>query len=175
MAKLDARRKLVMPPPPPREIAGSFAWRWLATDGWTIAAFVFIILGGSFSLTGVGLTAGIVTAFVGIPFLLLGLVFLGGGVGVMFWRYRMAQNALNVLRHGQATRGEITTLEQNYNVRVNGRNPWTIGYKFSLDGKEYEGKVSTLNNPPMYLAPGSPTAILYLPDAPEYNGLYPHP
>lgn len=175
LARTDARRKVIMPPPPPREIAGSFVWRWMITDGWTIAAFVFLILGGSFSLTGVGLVAGIVTAFVGIPFLLLGLVFLGGSVGVLYWRYTLAQNILKVLRHGQATHGEITAIEQNYNVRVNGRNPWTISYKFSLDGKDYEGKVSTLNNPPTYLAPGNPTAILYLSDAPEYNGIYPHP
>jgi len=100
-----ARRKLAMPPAPPREIASSFAWRWLLTDGWSIAAFVFVIVGGSFSLTGVGLIAGIITAIVGIPLLLIGLVFLGGGVGVFYWRYTEAQKALNVLRHGLATRG----------------------------------------------------------------------
>lgn len=164
-----------MPPPPPREISGSFAWRWMLTDGWTIASFVFVIVGGSFSLTGVGLTAGIITALIGIPFLLLGLVMLGGGAGMLYWRFTLAQNALNVLRHGLATRGEITGIEQNYSVRVNGRNPWTISYKFSLDGKDYEGKVTTLNNPPTFLAPGNPAAILYLSDAPEFNGLYPHP
>lgn len=170
-----ARRRLVMPPSPPREIASGFAWRWLLTDGWTIASFVFVILGGSFSLTGVGLIAGIITAIVGIPFLFLGLAFLGGGVGVFYWRYQQAQAALNVLRYGVATRGEITELDQNYSVRINGRNPWAIGYKFTVDGKEYEGKVTTLNNPGLHLAPGSPTAVLYLPDAPQYNGIYPHP
>ena len=170
-----ARRKLAMPPAPPREIASSFAWRWLLTDGWSIAAFVFVIVGGSFSLTGVGLIAGIITAIVGIPLLLIGLVFLGGGVGVFYWRYTEAQKALNVLRHGLATRGEITALDQNYNMRVNGRNPWTIRYKFSIDGKDYEGKVTTLNNPDALLAPGNPAVILYLREEPEYNGLFPHP
>jgi len=163
VAVKTARRKLAMPPEPPREISSSFACRWLLTDG------------GSFSLTGVGLIAGIITAIVGIPLLLLGLVLLGGGVGVFYWRYTEAQKALNVLRHGLSTHGEITALEQNYNVRVNGRNPWTIGYKFSIDGKEYEGKVTTLNNPDALLAPGNPAVILYLPDEPQYNGLYPHP
>jgi hypothetical protein len=170
-----ARRKLVMPPAPPREISSSFAWRWILTDGWSIASFVFVILGGTFSLAGVGLIAGIITAIVGIPFLLLGLVILGAGIGVFYWRYTEAQKALNVLRHGLAARGEITALEQNYSVRVNGRNPWSIGYKFSVDGKDYEGKVTTLNDPGTHLAPGSPAVILYLPDSPEYNGLFPHP
>ncbi|MEX2162588.1 MAG: DUF3592 domain-containing protein [Anaerolineales bacterium] len=171
----SAIHKLIMPPAPPREISAHFAWRWLLTDSWTIASFVFVILGGTFSLTGVGLTAGIITAFIGIPFLLLGLAFLGGGMGLLYWRYTLAQNALKVLRDGQATRGEITALEQNYSVRINGRNPWTISYKFSLDGKDYEGKVTTLNDPGIHLAPGNPAAILYLPDAPQFNGLYPHP
>jgi hypothetical protein len=175
VAATAARRKLVMPPAPPREIASSFAWRWLLTDGWTIGGLVITIVGGSFSVTGAGLTVGIITAFVGIPFLLLGLVMLAGGLAVLVWRYDLAQKAMNVLRHGLSTKGEITSLEPNYSVRINGRTPWTIGYKFSLDGNEYEGNVSTLNNPSADLAPGNPAAVLYLPDAPQYNGLYPHP
>lgn len=175
VAAAASRRKMVMPPSPPRQIASGFAWRWLLTDGWTIASFVFVILGGSFSLTGAGLIAGIITAFVGIPLLLLGLVFLGGALGVFYWRYTESHKLLNVLRHGLATRGEITSLDQNYNVRINGRSPWNIAYKFSLDGKEYTGKVATLNNPDALLAPGNAAVILFLPDEPQYNSLYPHP
>jgi hypothetical protein len=173
LAKREANRKLVTPPPPPREISGSFAWRWLLSDGWSIVALVFTILGGSFTITGLGLIAGIITAIIGIPFALLGIAFLGGGIGVGIWRYQLAQNALNVLRHGQSTRGEITSVEPNYNVRVNGRHPWTIDYRFTLDGKEYTGTVTTLNTP--QLEPGNPTAILYLSDDPKFNGIYPHP
>lgn len=175
VAKGDARRKLVMPLEPPREISSSFAWRWLLTDGWTIASFVFVIVGGSFSISGAGLTLGIITAFVGIPFLIFGIAMLAGGLAVLIWRYDLAQKALNVLRHGLATRGEITALEPNYNVRINGRTPWTIGYKFTLDGNDYAGKVTTLNNPSVEMAPGNPAVVLYLADAPQFNGLYPHP
>ncbi len=175
IAVTQSRRKLEMPPEPPREISNSFAWRWLLSDGWTVAALVFTILGGTFSITGAGLTVGIITAFVGIPFLLFGLVMLAGGLAVLIWRYDQAQKALNVLRHGQATRGQITALEPNYNVRINGRTPWSIGYKFTLDGADYEGRITTLNNPSADMAPGNPAVVLYLPDAPQYNGLYPHP
>ena len=175
VAAADARRKLAMPPSPPREISSSFAWRWLLTDGWTIGGLVVTMVGGGLSITGVGLIAGLITAFVGIPMLIFGLAALAGGLAVLVWRYELAQKAWNVLRHGQATRGEITALDQNYSVRINGRNPWIIGYKFSLDGNEYEGRVTTLNNPSIDLSPGSPAVVLYLPDAPQYNGLYPHP
>jgi len=47
----------------------------MTTDGWSIAAFIFFLIGAIFGMIGLGLTVGIVTAFVGIPFLLLGIVF----------------------------------------------------------------------------------------------------
>ncbi len=170
----DARRKLTMPPAPPREISSSFAWRWLLTDGWTIAAFVLILMGGSFSLAG-SVTVGSTAAFVYLRFLIFGLLVLLGAVGILAWRYDQAHNTLRVLKDGLATRGEITSLEPNYNVRINERTPWTIRYKFTLDGTDYQGKVTTLNSPSADLAPGNPTVVLYLQGAPRYNGLYPHP
>jgi len=167
--------RLQMPPPPPREISKNYIWRLLGKDGWVISSAIFLLLGLIFTMVGGGLTLGIITAFVGIPFLALGLLFLGGGGAVLYWRYQTAQNAVNVLRLGQATQGEITGLDQNYNVRINGRNPWKIYYKFTLDGQDYEGSVGTLNTPGYELQPGSPAVVLYLPDAPKNNQLYPHP
>lgn len=171
------RRKvgLQMPPPPPREVSDNYFWRLFWQDAWTISASIFALLGAIFTMVGGGLTLGIITAFVGIPFLGLGLLFLGGGGYVMYWRYQLAQNAVNVLRLGQATEGEITGLDANTSVTVNGRTPWTIYYKFNLDGKDYEGSVGTLNDPSFALQQGSPAVVLYLPDKPENNQLYPHP
>lgn len=167
--------RLQMPPSPPREISPNYAWRLLAQDAWVISAAIFALLGGIFTVVGGGLTIGIITAFVGIPFLGLGLLFLLGGVGIIYWRYQIADKAANVLKLGQATQGEITALEPNYSVRVNGRTPWNIKYKFTLDGKDYEGSVGTLNHPGYELQEGSAAVILYLPDKPENNQLYPHP
>lgn len=175
VAEAARRRQLVMPPPPPREIANSFAWKLMLTDGWGIVSFILLFLGAIFAFTGAGLTAGLITAFVGLPFLCFGVGFLGGGGYLFYWRWGIAQTQLNVLRQGLSTTGEITKLEQDYNVTVNGRNPWRISYKFSLKGEEYEGVVTTLNDPADNLAPGRPAAILYLPEAPQHNGLYPHP
>lgn len=166
---------ILTPPPPPRPIANSYAWRLLTTDGWAIAALVFCILGAVFTLVGIVLTIAIVTAFVGIPFALLGLVFLGAGAAIGQWRYREMQMVVNVLRAGEATEGQITGVEQNFHVSVNGRNPWVIRYQFQLDGQAYDGKVSTLNMPGTALQPGRPACVLYLPQAPARNSLYPHP
>jgi hypothetical protein len=174
-AKRARSGELQFPAAPPREIAPSYLWKLFAQDGWVISAGIFALLGGIFSVTGAGLTIGVITAFVGLPFLGLGLLFLGGGGAVLYWRYQVAQDAVNVLKLGQAKEGQITALEPNYSVRINGRTPWNIRYTFSVDGKDYEGSTSTLNDPSFFMQPGSPAVILYLAEKPESNQLYPHP
>ena len=170
-----AEDSLPVPPPAPRPVPDRYAWRLMTSDGWAIAAFVFAILGAVFFLTGAGLTLGIITAFIGIPFALLGLVFLGAAFGVGRWRYLEAKAVVRVLQIGQIAEGRILHVDENYNVRVNGRNPWTIHYAFEADGRTIEGQVNTLNTPGPTLQQGKRACILYLPTMPERNSLYPHP
>lgn len=169
-----ARRKLELPSAPPRQVAPNYAWKLMMQDGWVISGGIFALLGGIFTATGGGLILGIITAFVGLPFLGIGLLFLGGGLAVCYWRYQIATRSVEVLKSGLARQGEVLSLEPNYSVRINGRTPWTIHYAFSLDGKQYTGTASTLNNPQWAYAPG-PAVVLYLPEKPEINQLYPHP
>ena len=177
-AKNDSQNtggEVPIPPPSPRPIPGRYAWRLLFTDGWSVAAFVFCLLGLIFSLVGAGLTLGILTAFVGLPFLVLGLAFLGTGGGVLLWRYQYSVRVVNVLKQGQATRGEIVEIQENYAVRINGRHPWVIRYQFQANGQGYRGQVTTLNQPGEPLHAGRAVCILYLPTAPKWNSIYPHP
>lgn len=175
VASLMPTEELAVPPPAPRVISDKYAWRLLLTEGWGIAALVFGLLGVIFSFVGAGLTLGIITAFVGIPFLFIGLTFLAGAIAVGKWRYDHAQQVVNVLRVGVSTRGKITDVEKNYSVRVNGRSPWMIRYQFQLNGQDYEGQVSTLNAIGTSLQTGKTVYILYLPNAPQLNSIYPHP
>jgi hypothetical protein len=165
----------LVPPPPPRPIADRYVWQLLVTDGWAITSFVFGLLGAIFTLVGVGLTLGVITAFVGIPFACLGLLFLAGGAAVAAWRYQEAQKIVKVLQIGEAAEGQIVQVEENLHVRVNARHPWVIRYQFRVGGQTYEGQVSTLNAPGAVLQPGQRAYVLYLPQAPERNVLYPHP
>lgn len=165
----------VPPPPPPRPISDSYAWRLLAADGGAIAGGVFALLGAIFLFVGVPLTIGIITAFVGLPFAGLGAVFLGVGGWLLVRRYESAQKTVSVLRQGEAVSGRILEVRENYNVTVNNRHPWTITYQFQMNGRDYEGKVSTLNRPDLQLQPQKAAYVLYLPEAPEVNTLYPHP
>ncbi len=160
------------PPPPPRLISDGYAWRLLLSDGWSVAAFIFGLIGGIFVMVGVPLTIGIITAFVGIPFALLGFAFLGGGIAILVWRYGETQKVVNVLRLGLATRGQILELEENYAVSVNERHPWNITYEFEVNGRLYDSKITTLN-PPGHLQAGQAACVLYLPDDPSISTIYP--
>ncbi len=166
---------LPTPPSAPRPISERYVWRLLSTDGWSIAAFVFGLLGVVFSLVGAGLTIGIITAFVGLPFLLLGVVFLGIGGWVFIWRYQETQKVVKVLREGEAARGQIVEIRENISVSVNGRHPWLIRYQFQVNGRSQEGKVITLNQPGQQLQVGKAVCVLYLPTTPKWNSIYPHP
>jgi hypothetical protein len=161
------------PPPAPRPIADSYAWSLFWTDAGGIVGFVFSLLGAIFSFVGVILTIAIVTAFVGIPFALLGFAFLGLGLVLVNNRYKQAQAVVNVLKLGEATHAEIVSVEPNYNVRVNGRNPWRITYRFTVNNRAIEGNVSTLNR--TTIKAGETMWVLYAPNTPEVNSLYPHP
>ena len=163
------------PPPPPRPVADSYAGRLFLADGWGVVGLVFIILGAIFTLTGAVLTLAIITALVGLPFVAIGVGFLAAGGALASSRYQAARQTVRVLREGLATEGSIVRVEQNLNVRVNRRHPWTITYEYRVNGRQSEGRVTTLNVPGANLQLGRAACVLYLPDSPQYSSLYPHP
>lgn len=166
---------LATPPPAPRPISDRYIWRLLSADGWAIAVFVLGLLGVIFTLVGAGLTIGLITAFVGVPMVILGITLLGLALGGFIWRYQRTQKVVNVLRLGESTSGQIMDIWENYSVRVNGRHPWIIRYQFRLDGKDYEGVVTTFNQVGPGIETGKTVSVLYLPDDPQWNSIYPHP
>jgi hypothetical protein len=164
-----------VPPAAPRSISDRYIWRLLSTDGWSIAAFVFGILGFVFTMLGVGLSTSQITAFVGIPFLVSGIFFLGTCIWVFVHQYQKMNKVVTVLRVGQAVLGQIIETQANYSVVINGRNPWVIRYQFQVEGQEYTGSVTTLNQPREQLQAGKSVYVLYLSESPKWNSIYPHP
>ena len=144
-------------------------------DAWSLGSLIFALIGAIFTLVGLVLTIGIVTAFVGLPFLALGLLFLGGGGYVLYRRYRETLKSVDILRNGAAVIGQITEARTNYSVTVNGRNPLTVDYAFRVENVEYQGSLTTLNPLNVEYCPGQAACVLYLPAAPQYSSLYPHP
>jgi hypothetical protein len=159
----------------PRPISGRYVWRLLYADGWWIVGMVLGILGLVFGLVGAGLSTAVITSFVGIPFLIVGLPLFVIGGAAFVWRYQRASQVVNVLRQGDAARGQVVDIQQKYNVRVNGRHPWVIQYQFHANGQQYNGSVTTLNQPGQQLQAGKPISVLYLPSAPHWSSIYPHP
>jgi hypothetical protein len=166
---------LPTPPSAPRSISERYVWRLLSADGLWITALVLGLLGVVFSQLGAGLVIGIITGFVGIPILLLGVALLGMGGWVFIWRYQESQKVVDVLREGEATRGQIVEIQQDHSVSVNGQYPWVIRYQFEANGQDHEGKVTTLNQPGQRLQAGRAVCVLYLPTAPKWSSIYPHP
>ena len=171
----DLNVELPNPPPAPRPISNGYAWRLLSGDGGWIVSLVFVILGGVFSVVGAGLTIAIITAFIGLPFLLMGLVFLGGGGYFFLQRYQWAQKVVGVLRDGAAGEGQVSGVQENYSVEINGRHPWTIAYAYRVSGQAYTGKVTTLIPPGPRLQAGRAVRVLYLAAEPGFSSIYPHP
>ncbi len=165
----------LVPPAAPRPISDSYALKLMSSDGWSIAGLVFLLLGIIFAPLGLVLTLVIVTAFVGLPFLLLGVLFLAASGAVLFWRYRVSQQQVQVLKWGEATLGSVTNLQENYSVEVNGRHPWSIDYQYEANGQTYHGQMTTLHQPGSLVQPGRQVYVLYMPGNSKLSSLYPHP
>ncbi len=166
---------LAWPPSAPRPFADSYAWRLAFSHAGTIAGGALFTLGGIFTMVGVFLTLGIVTAIVGVPFFFVGMVLFIVGAILLRNGYYRALGTVNVLRFGEAVRGQVSDVQQNLMVQVNNRNPWVIHYQFQLNGVSYTGQVTTLQNLEARLQPGAAVCVLYLPGTPQQNTLYPHP
>jgi hypothetical protein len=134
-----------------------------------------LVLGASFTIVGILMMLGVITAIIGLPVTGFGLLFLVPGAFLFRASQKKAQTTLKVLREGQTANGQIDSVGLNRLVRVNQRHPWIIKYSFQIMGQDYKGQVSTLNQPGSHLKEGSPAYVLYLPDSPKRNALYPHP
>ncbi len=78
-----------------------------------------------------------------------------------------------MLQVGQATLGEITDVHENVHVEVNGRHPWTITYRFQVQGQQYQGQTKTLRTLGTTHRASQPVYVLYLPGNPDRNTIYP--
>ena len=161
------------PPLAPRPLLDNYIWRQMGADGWVVASGILLLLGVIFAPLGLALTVAQVTAFVGLPFLFLGVVFLFTAIPLLILRYQKFQRSAIILQDGEAVLGSIDSLEQNYSVRVNRRHPWIIAYSFKVHGRNYDGCQSTLTTPRPDLHPGTAFYVLYDPNDPTQSLLYP--
>jgi len=162
-------------PPAPRPVADDYALRLLSTDAWAIAAFVFLILGIPFTFLGIALALTLAVGPIGLPFVALGLLFLIGGVLVLLTRYQKVQKITEAIRNGEAAPGTIVQVGKIMYIRAGTRRPSRVRYEFLVDGRLYTGETRTFGVPGPDIQPGEQTNVLYLPQEPKWNVMYPQP
>lgn len=164
------------PPNPPRDVAQGYAMKQLSVSAWFIVAVVFIFIGIMF--LGIGVPAFLTTqnelGIGGSIFAFLGIVFLGFGLIILFARIRQIRRLVHVMREGREKLGEVVSAGYNFNVTINNRHPYRIKYTFRPLGGDVKGEYETMDHRAGEIETGSPIYVLYDPDEPEYNTLYPH-
>lgn len=162
------------PPPPPRQLPKEFARRVRRAHQFQflfggIFAAVGTILGGSFLLIGLVKSAPIVFPILGIVFL---LVFGGIGYGVLFAGMQGSRAKLKALSEGASALGTIDDIFLDNSIEMNGRLPWKVMYSFTANGGRQTGG-QHLWQPDYSLEPGFPVYVVYLPEDPGNNSIYP--
>lgn len=163
------------PPPAPRIISVGYAWKLFFRDGWGVTSIILLMISGIFLFMGKTFSVVFFISNVGVSFISIGVFLLSTGLAVGIWRYITKTQVVKILKYGDAQPGEISSVEENYSVTVNNRHPWVIKYDYAVDGRLYDGKVSTLARPGFHIQPGRKTYVLYLPEKPEKGVLFPHP
>lgn len=99
---------------------------WFLGVIYSVLGAVFLILGGilvSLLRETDGWICGVIFSGIGGLFFLLGVVFLAIA-------FRDQRRADKLVAGGRYLWGQIAALEPNYNIRINGRNPYTVAVRY---------------------------------------------
>lgn len=163
------------PPAPPRTIAETYVFRLMWADGIGVSSIAFLIIGILLIITGVvkslldsqNFDASLISGF--------GWFITVSSAAIGFWSYWEARQKVQVLRIGQAALGRILTVEQRAESQSTTTHTWVIHYNCIANGKRIRGKLLTRIPPGKRLQAGNQVWVLYLPDKPKKNTIYPHP
>lgn len=128
-----------------------------------------------------GLIFFLVGAFIFLGFLLLGLLlpallpllFMAGGLAMLLVGRRDAATTLNAFVRGIAAEGKVVSVSVDHSQAINGAHPWKLTYHFAVGSRLHEGAAVSWDSIVTARAPGQPLWVLYLPNDPEQNTLYP--
>jgi hypothetical protein len=105
------------------------------------------------------------------PLLFGGIWFMvGAGLGVLFLHMGNPLHDYRLSRSCEVAEGTVTEVALKRTTRVNGRNPWVIGYRFTAGGREWKGRSFTLyRKVAARMKSGRPVEVEYLSDKPTVN------
>jgi hypothetical protein len=94
--------------------------------------------------------------------LIFGLGSIGRGLLVAFRRF-------DVLQHGLVAEGEVIDAGENTGEEVNGKHPYYIKYRYSVDGKLHSGFMNCWDESSTVYRAGDEVWVVYLPKGDEYR------
>lgn len=144
--------------------------REFLTAGVGIVALVFSVLGIVFTTTGLCLTVITGPQTLGILFLCFGGGILAVGVALLAIRLAAIRRRAWLLECGLETSGAIVEVAQNPRVRVHGRRPWVVRYRYEVLGCVYFGR-DTMMELPVGYEPGAGVVVKYDQGRPEVSVL----
>ncbi len=137
--------------------------REFLSSGVGVAGLVLAILGTVFTLVGFGLAMFVRAQVLGIVFLCVGSANLTVAVLLVMSRLGTLRQRARLLESGYETPGTIVEFAENPLVRVNGRRPWVVRYRYEVEGREHRGS-ETMMDPPVGYAVGASVVVMYDPD-----------
>ncbi|TLD69818.1 hypothetical protein FEM03_15965 [Phragmitibacter flavus] len=153
------------PPPAPRSVPSGFPLRVLLTNN--IASIIgAIIFGAGAFMTLMFLVAGNWGA------LFPGLFALGGFL-VLRFGIKQGRSTLHAFRDGIAVEGKVHQVSKDTTTTVNGEHPWKLVYHFRVADHLHQGVLISFDSTLSKRVSGQPLWVLYVPENPEKNTLYP--
>jgi len=153
------------PPPPPRVLPKGFEFRqkWSRNVG-TLAGCGLILIASLFFVAA--LKARSFAAMVPLLFMLAGVS--------LFWHgWRTACGILKAYRKGVVVEGEVVEVRLDKTQSINQRHPWVMTYHFPVGNELVEGSITSFNSVLGTRGGGQPLWVLYVPDDPTQNTIYP--
>ncbi len=139
------------PPPPPRTLPVKYRRRVMYWKN------VRVLVGMMFTIVGCWT---ILFPIIGIPVWIKGR--------------KMALAKLAALERGRGARAQVVDVWRDTSVTINGRNPWAIEYSFeTAEGTVVKGKAQAWDASNADRRPGQPLWVVYLPEDPEQNAIWP--
>ena len=155
------------PPPPetPRELPKGFALRTRLTGN--VATWVGLIF---FTF---GTVMAIAISFASLWATLFPGFFALGGFGMLRHGLTHASNTLRAFRFGTAVAGTVHSIGLDPNNRINDQYARKLIYHFQVGNQLHEGTLISFDSTLSTRRHGQPLWVLYLPEDPSKNTLYP--
>ena len=101
------------------------------------------------------------------------LIFPLAGAALLGWAVQMNQRLVRAYRHGRAVRGLVRSRGVDETVSSNGEHPTKIVWEFQVDGRPYQGELSSFEHMLLReVVPSDEVVVVYDPAEPKHNTLY---